>query len=381
MKIAIFTDTYAPQVNGVTKTLNRLKDYMDKNGIAYKLFFPAEGSPNETKETISFYSIRFHLYPEYKIALPTYGEVKHALDSFEPDIIHIVTPFSVGLMGLKYARDNRIPLVSSYHTNFVDYFKYYGLQFLEGICWKYFNWFHSFCQINFCPSMDTLAKLKGKGIGNLKIWDRGIEADKFKPENYSQRVRDQYVKQNERLLLYVGRIAAEKELEVLLRAAEILNEKRYAYKLLMVGEGPQLEELRAKNIPNVVFAGYKFGQELQELYASSDIFVFPSSTETYGNVILEAMASGVPVVATLQGGVKENLVNGTNGLAFNVGSDSDMAKKIEHLLNNGGLRQELALNARAHAMEKGWERVFERLFDDYQAAINGTADKLKRLSA
>ncbi len=381
MKIAIFTDTYAPQVNGVTKTLNRLKNYMDENGIAYKLFFPAEGSPNETKETISFYSVKFLLYPECKIALPTYGEVKHALDSFQPDIIHIVTPFSVGLMGLKYARDNNIPLVSSYHTNFVEYFKYYGLQFLEGICWKYFNWFHSFCQINFCPSMDTLAKLKGKGIGNLKIWDRGIEADQFTPDNYSQEIRSQYVKPDEKLLLYVGRIAAEKELDMLLKSAEILNEKGYTYKLLMVGEGPQLEELRAKNIPNVIFAGYKFGRELQEIYASSDIFVFPSSTETYGNVILEAMASGLPVVATLQGGVKENLINGVNGLAFNVGSEMDMAKKIEHLLNNGALRQNLAHKARAHAMEKGWQRVFERLFNDYQTAIHSVTDKINRLSA
>lgn len=166
MRIAIFTDTYAPQVNGVTKTLKKLKEHLEKSGIEYKFFVPAEGNPLDNGGTISFYSIRFHLYPECKIALPRYGEVKQALDSFKPDLIHLVTPFSVGLMGLKYARENNIPIVSSYHTNFVEYFKFYKLQILESFCWKYFVWFHSFSQINFCPSFDTLERLKKKGITN-----------------------------------------------------------------------------------------------------------------------------------------------------------------------------------------------------------------------
>jgi len=381
MKIAIFTDTFTPQVNGVTKTLNKLKEYMDLNGIEYKFFVPAEGDPSNTQRTISFYSIRFHLYPECKIALPRYGEVKSVLDNFKPDLIHIVTPFSVGLMGLKYGRENRIPIVSSYHTNFVEYFKYYKLQFLEGFYWKYFNWFHSFCHINFCPSLDTLTKLQKKGITNLKIWDRGIEANLYTPENYSKEIRGKYVKKDEKLILYVGRIAAEKELDVLLKAAIILNQKNSAYKLLIIGEGPQLDELKELSIPNVIFGGYKFGHELQQIYASADVFAFPSSTETYGNVILEAMASGLSVIATYEGGVKENLLDGINGLTFKAGSSLDMANKIETLLNNHQLRISLAQNAREHAIKKSWHRVFERLFADYQSIVNTAKGKTKNLSA
>ncbi|KAB3535742.1 glycosyltransferase family 1 protein [Alkaliphilus pronyensis] len=381
MKIAIFTDTYTPQINGVTKTLKKLKDYMDKNGIEYKFFVPAEGNPLETKETISFYSIRFLFYPECKIALPRYGEVKNALDDFKPDIIHIVTPFSVGLKGLKYARENNIPLVSSYHTNFVEYFKFYNLQILENICWSYFNWFHSFCEINFCPSMDTLNKLDRKGIGNLKIWDRGIESDEFSPIKYNKDLRERYVSPNVKLLLYVGRIAPEKELDVLLKAVQILSKKDIPFKLLMVGDGPLYNELKAQNIKNVIFDGYKFGSELQEIYGSSDIFVFPSSTETYGNVILEAMSSGLPVVAPFEGGIKENLKNGNNGLVFNKEDSIDMANKIEMLLKDEKLRVSLANNAREHAMSKSWNKVFQKLFKNYKSVIENFHHKINNLSA
>jgi glycosyltransferase involved in cell wall biosynthesis len=366
VRIAIFTDTYEPQVNGVTNTLKKLKSYMDKNNIEYKFFVPAEGAPSYSQETVSFYSIKFHLYPECKIAFPRYKEVKATLDQFKPDMIHIVTPFSVGLMGLKYARDHQIPLVSSYHTNFVEYFKYYKLQFLEKICWSYFSWFHSFCQINFCPSIDTFIKLKEKGIQNLKIWDRGIDAEQFSPQNYNKEMRNQYAASKEQLLLYVGRLAPEKELDVLMKAATILNDKNRLFKLLIVGDGPQYKELKALNIPNIIFLGYKFGKELQQIYACADLFVFPSSTETYGNVILEAMSSGVPVVAVNEGGVKENLIDGKNGLAFEVGSCVEMAGKIEILLCDEKLRSELASNARMHALKRSWGQVFDVLFDDYK---------------
>ena len=381
MRIAIFTDTYEPQVNGVTKTLKKLKYYMEENTIEYKFFVPAEGLPLHSEETISIYSMKFHLYPECKIALPRYGEIKNTLDKFKPDLIHIITPFPVGLMGLKYARENNIPIVSSYHTNFSEYFKYYKLQFLEKIYWSYFNWFHSFCEINFCPSNDTLTKLRKNGIGNLKIWDRGIESEQFSPSHYNEEVRKKYTSTQGKLLLYVGRLAPEKELDVLIDAVKILNDKDISLNLLVVGEGPQYKELKSLNISNVIFAGYKFGVELQEIYASSDLFVFPSSTETYGNVILEAMSSGLPVVAVNEGGVKENLIHMKNGLAFKTGSAIDMADKIEELLSNDQLMKELSINAREHSLKRSWNNVFDNLFKDYQTVIEGSQGRTKSLTA
>ena len=376
MKIAFFSDTYEPEINGVTKTIDKLKEYMDKIGIEYKFFVPADNSFTYKKETIPFNSFRLFLYPECKVALPKYQEAKEILDEFQPDLIHIITPFSMGLIGMKYSKENNIPMVSSYHTNFVEYFKYYKLQIFENIFWKYFLWFHSHCKINFCPSNETLYHLKEKGIENLKVWDRGIDSNKFTPEKYSYSIRNQYASDNEVLLLYVGRIAPEKELNVLINTVKILNSKNLSFKLLVVGDGPQLKELTSLNIENIMFAGYKGGDDLHKIYASSDIFVFPSSTETYGNVILEAMSSGLPVVSVASGGIKENLINGINGLEFKVGSSIDMADKIELLINNTTLREKLVQNARQHALKKSWNEVFERLFNDYTNLLTNTKNEL-----
>jgi glycosyltransferase involved in cell wall biosynthesis len=382
MRVAIFSDTFLPQINGVTKTLAKLKDYMDKQGIGYKFFVPGEGVAAEPSgNVISFNSWNFFLYPECKIALPRYGGVKAALDEFQPELIHLVTPFSVGLMGLKYARDNNIPVVSSYHTNFTDYLKYYKLQMLESVCWRYFRWFHSFCRVNYCPSRDTLIKLQEKGINNLAIWGRGIDATKFSPEFRSQELRRRYTTGNELLLIYVGRIAAEKEIDVLLNAVALLNKKQLAFKLVVVGDGPERSQLEAEHIPNVIFTGYQFGRELQQLYATADIFVFPSSYETYGNVILEAMSSGLPVVGAYAGGVKENLMDMDNGLAFTSGSSEEMAEKIAQLLTDDQLRISLAKNAKRHAMTRDWDEVFLTLFKSYQGVIDEHSSGSNSLSA
>ncbi len=371
MRIAIFSDTFLPQINGVTKTLSRMKDYMDKNAIDYKFMIPGEQTTNNYfEQTISFQSYSFFLYPGCKVSFPHYQRVKEAMDGFRPDIIHLVTPFSLGLMGMKYARDNDIPIVSSYHTNFPQYLKHYNLQFLEPALWHFFRWFHSYSHINFCPSMDTLVLLKGKGIQDLEIWGRGIDVSRFSPDNRSEKIRSEYTDGREVILLYVGRLAPEKELDVLMAAADIMNKKGLKFRLVIVGDGPSRQSLEALDIPNVTFAGYKSGGELQEIYASADLFAFPSSTETYGNVILEAMASGLPVVAAGAGGVKENLVSMYNGIAFEPGSETDMASAMEVLISNENLRTRLGRNARTHSLSRNWDSVFAGLLRRYDEIIN-----------
>ncbi|WP_051533920.1 glycosyltransferase [Desulfitibacter alkalitolerans] len=183
MRIAIFSDTFLPQVNGVTNTLSRMKEYMDQNGIEYRFLVPGERTEgNYFGSIISFQSMNFFLYPECRIAMPSYQIVKITLEKFKPDIIHLVTPFSLGLMGLKYARDHMVPVVASYHTDFPKYLRYYNLQFFEKAVWHFFRWFHSFSQINFCPSRITFDQLKSNNINNLMIWSRGIDNKVFSPE-------------------------------------------------------------------------------------------------------------------------------------------------------------------------------------------------------
>jgi glycosyltransferase involved in cell wall biosynthesis len=182
------------------------------------------------------------------------------------------------------------------------------------------------------------------------------------------------------LMLYVGRISAEKEIDVLFNAIEILSNQNLSVKLAVVGDGPYRQELESRGFSNVTFLGYKTGKELQRIYASSDIFVFPSSSETYGNVILEAMASGLPVVAPYAGGIKENLIHEQNGLAFKTGDAADMAQKIKMVLKDQNLRDRLAVNARKSIERKTWDSIFSELFNCYAAVLDQQKPVVKRIA-
>jgi len=382
MKIAIFTDTFLPQINGVTNTLSKMKEYMDQRNIEYMFMIPGDISEKEELQNIvSFQSARFFLYPECRLTFPNYPEVSRQMDEFEPDLIHVATEFSLGMMGLKYARKNNIMVTASYHTDLPGYMDYYGFPFLKPAVWKFLLWFHSFSRLNFAPSKHTENQLKQKGMENVRVWGRGIDINKYSPEFYNKKVREDFAKMEELLLIYVGRIAPEKELDVLMDAAEILDRKNIPYKLLMVGDGPSRRMLEEKNLPNVKFSGYKSGNELQNLYSSSDIFVFTSRSETYGNVILEAMASGLPVVSVLEGGVKENLIDGYNGIACEPGSGQSFADGIEKFAKNESLRREMSQNARNHAKRMDWDTVFDGLFYEFKSVVENETKSKKRMPA
>ncbi len=370
MKIAIFTDTFLPEINGVTKTLSKMRNYMDNKGIEYKFFVP--GDEAQKKDNIvSFNSFKFFLYPERKIAIPRYREIKDNLDEFNPDIIFIVTPFAIGLMGLRYAKENGLPMVSNYSTDFPKYLRHYKLEILENALWTFFKWFHSYSYINLCPSTVTKLDMETHGIQNVELWSRGIETGEFSPQKRSEELRKQYCSDNnEKILLYVGRVAPEKELSVLMDSAKLLNKKNLRFKLLVIGDGPSKQEFENENIKNVVFVGYKTGDELKSYYASADIFTFPSSSETYGNVILEAMASGLPVVAPFAGGIRENLIDMENGIAFSSGDSQAMADKIEKIINNEELKNNLSKNAREHTLSKSWNEIYSNLFRRFREVIN-----------
>jgi glycosyltransferase involved in cell wall biosynthesis len=371
MRIAVFTDTYFPQVNGVSKYLEQMQKYMGENGIDYQLFVPQKPIGMQMDQITSFYGLPFLLYPELRISWPSYARIKSVLDKFNPDIVYLATPLSIGIAGLKYARENGIPVVSTYHTHFPQYLRYYHLNYLQGAVWKYLKWFHSFCQINFCPSMETLEQLQQYGIDNLILCNNGIDCNTFSPDVRSATVREYYAPQGEVLLLYVGRIAPEKDLNILMHAAGLLNKAQVDYKLIIVGDGPSRKSLQEQGINNIIFTGYKSGRELQEFYASADIFVFPSPTETFGNVILEAMASGLPVVAAYAGGVKESLTDGYNGLTFAPGDANGMSHHILKLLIDTNLRQELAQNANSFALTRTWDKIFAGFFDNCGRIILG----------
>ncbi|MFW5873591.1 MAG: glycosyltransferase family 4 protein [Bacillota bacterium] len=370
MKIAIFTDTFTPQINGVTKSLERLIKYFERKNIEYMVFAPDSGKEPNYKDINQSLSFNFMLYPECKMAIPNYFKVKSDLKKFEPDLVHVVTQFNMGFVGLKAAKNLNIPVIASYHTNFTYYLDYYNLTILEKPLWSYFRWFHNQTRLNFCPSQVVKGELKNKGIRNLKIWSRGINAEIFNPGFRNNQVRKDFGAKNKLILLYVGRIAPEKNISLLLRSYKNLQKRHPGKtKLVITGDGPLCQEFKKENMKDVIFTGYLQGEGLSEVYASADIFTFPSVTETYGNVILEAMASGLPVVAIPEGGIKENLLDGHNGLASK-NEVEDFTNNISDLIENPGLIKILGSNARDYALKKDWNKVFNKLILDYKDAIN-----------
>ncbi len=382
MKVAIFTDTYLPQINGVTKTLGRFVEYMEKNNIDYRVFAPVDGNKEYNDKIIRFFSFRFFLYPECRVSLPNYFAMSKQLRNFNPDIIHIVTPFNIGLCGLKYAKDYNVPLVSSYHTNIPEYLEYFNLKFLSNVSWDFFRWFHAHCQKNYCPSKVTMELLESKGINNLEIWGRGINTNKFTSKNRSQDFRKKYSINDKLAILYVGRVSPEKDLDVFIEAAKRLNKKYYEkIHFVVVGNGPMLNELKDQGITNMSFTGFLKGESLQEAYASSDIFMFPSSTETYGNVILEAMASQVPVIACYAGGIKENLIDGYNGMACKVRDVDDFYESCEKLILNQDLRELLKKNGREYTLKRTWDSIYDKLIDSYEGVIDTYSYRKSKITA
>jgi len=315
-------------------------------------------------------SLNFFLYPELKFSLPNFLKIKSKLTEFKADLFHLITPFNIGLTGLYAARQTETPIVASYHTNFDQYLDYYQINFLEKAAWKYLRWFHDQALRNYCPSEETKKELAKRDFINLDIWGRGIDAELFSPEHKSQKFIRKNGLEDKISLLYVGRLAREKNLSLLIESFKRLNQKyKKKIELIITGDGPELSRLKNEMPENVIFTGFKNGIELSQIYASADIFAFPSVTETYGNVVIEAMASGLPVVAVLAGGVKENLINNYNGLAVEKDEAAEFTARLEELIVNHKLRKSLAHNARQYALEQRWDQVFEELEQSYQKVI------------
>ena len=376
MKIAIFSDTYLPEVNGVAKTIGRLCSYLEKNNIEYRIFVPRyKGTKNE-ETVIRLPALNLPAYPESKISLPDYPHISKELDSFRPELIHVTTPFSIGLCGLKYAKSRKIPLVSSYHTNYSQYLGYFKLKFLEEASWNYLKWFHSQCQKNYCPSRNTMNMLKIRGIQNLEIWSRGINTKAFSPAFRNDILRKNLGIADKLVFLYAGRISPEKDIDIL---PEVIRRLSLKYSdhihFLFAGDGPYLGTMKELSLPNTTFLGFVQGQELSRLYASSDIFIFPSSTETFGNVILEAMASGLPVIGCNDGGVSDNLFGGFNGMVCKLRNEDDFYNACVKLAEDREYARRLSRNALMHTLDMSWDKIFEKLINSYAQIINEASEQ------
>lgn len=370
MRIAYFTDTFYPEINGVTNTLLRLEKYLNDNNIEHIFFAPQYSEELPEKNVLRFKGFQIPFSPNSRLALPYHSSVKKKIMQFKPDLIHIVTEFTIGSEGLRIAKQTGIPVVTSYHTNIEQYLEYFHSKFLEKPVRAYFQKFHSHAEVTLCPSAHTLAQLQKQGYNNLDIWSRGIDTTLYSPEKRKGRWRKQFG-DDKFICLYAGRLSFEKGLDVYVDAIKELN-KTYGKDIVFVfaGDGPYRSVLENCGIDNIKLTGFLRGEMLAELYADCDLFVFPSGTETFGNVLLEAMASKCPCICTDSGGVTDFAENHKNALVVPFRNSDALANAIQNLKENNLLREQISVGALKTAHSRSWESIMDSLMNSYSSVLN-----------
>ena len=365
MRIAIFAETFLPKLDGIANTLCHLLDYLQDHGHRALLFCP-KGAPEVYAGTrvIGLPAMAFPFYRDLKLVPPVVN-VSEELRDFRPELIHLVNPASLGLVGMGEAARRHVPVVASYHTDLPGYTHQYGLPFMEGPMWSYLRFVHNAADLNLAPSRFTRRQLLDHGFKRVRIWGRGVDTERYDPAQRSLAWRERLSagEPDRPLLLYVGRLATEKRVDWLRPVLDALPQARLA----VVGDGPERENLeRTFAGTDTVFTGFLTGRDLAAAYASADLFVFPSPTETLGNVVLEAMASGLTVVASRSGGPLDHVQDGENGYLFDPDSQSDLIDIVSSLVAGHGYTRWLGVRARQYACTQTWDDVFGHLMDDYQ---------------
>ncbi len=361
MKIAIISDAYTPYTSGVVNTVERIEEEFKKRNLDYKIFAPGDETLND-KSHHFFKSVKFLFYNKMDLSFVSSSTFKEAIEVFRPDLCHIVTEGPLGVVAARYCNKFGVPYVASYTTDLFNYFKYYAIDALKPALGSYLKKVHKNAKLNLVPSKISLEQMEYIDVYNNVIWQRGIDTNLFHP-------CDREVKDRKKLL-YVGRIAKEKNIEVLLEMAKIFNWQEYNFELNIVGDGPILEALKKENIENVNYLGILKGEKLAEVYRNSDAFVFASEHETFGNVILEAMASGVPVISSIEGGIIENVIDGYNGIAIVENTPTEFVKKVKELFSDMDRYWQIVENARVYTSKKTWAVLTDELLTHYRTALN-----------
>lgn len=373
MRIALFTETFLPKVDGIVTRLSHTVEHLERNGDRVLVVAP-EGGITQYKgaRVYGVSGFPLPLYPELKLALPR-PSIGHALEEFQPDVIHVVNPAVLGLAGLFYAKVLKLPLIASYHTHLPQYLQHYGLGMLEGLLWELLKTGHNQAQVNLCTSTAMMQELTNHGIERVELWQRGVDTELFHPDLSSPQMRFHLSQGHPQspLLLYVGRLSAEKEIERIKLILEAIPETRLA----LVGDGPHRQALEKHFAATAThFVGYLTGVELGSAFASADAFIFPSRTETLGLVLLEAMAAGCPVVAAQCGGIPDIVTSGVNGYLFDPEDEQGAIAATQRLLQQQQERENIRKNARLEAERWGWAAATRQLTQFYRAVTQPTVN-------
>jgi phosphatidylinositol alpha 1,6-mannosyltransferase len=372
LRVALVTSSYNFIQDGVALTLNRLVAYLLSQGVQVRVFAPTAGKPAfpHAGDVTPVPSLPLPARPEYRLALGMAGYVKRQLLDFQPDIIHIAVPDLLGHAALKLAQKNATPVVATYHTRYETYLKHYWyLAPLEGLLKSILRRFYGRCREVYVPSESTRDILLADGLkDNFKPWPRGVDTARFAPGRRSTAWRQRYgIGADELVVLHVSRLVREKRLDTLTTALNLLKEP---HRVVIVGDGPD-RTFAEEELPNAIFAGFLVGDELADAYASSDIFIFPSDSESFGNVTLEAMASGLPCVCADATGSRSLVVAGETGLLADASDAPGFANHLSVLARDAGLRQRMGQAGRARALRFSWDETMARMLGYYRTLLAG----------
>lgn len=381
MRVAIITENFLPKLDGVTRTLARVLEHLQVGGHQALLLGPESGMEQYAgAEIVGTAGLPLPFYPELKFNFFRPLFIRR-LNEFRPDIVHLVDPVVLGAAGLAAARFLNLPVVSSYHTNLAAYCGHFGFSLFSRPMWSYNRFIHNQCALTLCPSPSTAAILRKQGFERVRIWPRGVDTVLFQPQRRSEILRASWLHERtdpERkvILLYAGRISWEKNLRLLTQAYRAMDHARCH--LVIVGNGPALKEVQQElaDLP-VTFTGYLRGEELATAYASADIFAFPSTSETFGQVVLEAMACALPVVGVNSEGVCDLVQEGRTGFLLDAEGLDEREQahsyriRLEHLLYNVVMRYTFGQAALSEAQQRSWPAAMQSLFAGYQEVMLG----------
>jgi glycosyltransferase involved in cell wall biosynthesis len=379
MRVTLVTETYFPQVNGVSRTLGELARFLTEVGDRVQLIHPDYGAGVDRDRVHTVRSVVLPFYKELRLPLPPFGSVHRAIHSFRPEIIHVATEATLGWSVLQFASPRGIPVVSSFHTKFHQYSGHYGIGWARGLIGRYLRWFHNRARETYVPSAATIRELEQLGFERLVLWKRGVDSTLFRPGRAGRlEVRRRLGWSEEDVVIAsVGRIATEKNIGYLADALEVVAARRPDVRILLVGDGPSRPALERRLRAFARLAGYRQAEDLADHYAAADIFAFTSLTETFGNVILEAMASGLPVVALRAGGVGETIQPGSTGALVEPSEPpARFASALLALIEQPGERRRMAQAARTYALQQSWDTIMAALRDRYRSVIETAPTRL-----
>jgi glycosyltransferase involved in cell wall biosynthesis len=387
LRVAVVTETYPPEINGVARTVGLMVEALLERGHEVQLIRPRQGaervsSVDRTLRLVAGFPIPFYRHLQIGFARPRL--LQKDWSQWRPDLVHVVTEGPLGWAAAIAAGRTGIPVCSDFHTNFHSYSRHYGFGMLSGAVARYLRSLHNRADCTLVPTAQMRANLEALAFERVTVVGRGVDTRLFNPARRSERLRAAWgCSGSDTVALHVGRIAPEKNLGLFVDAALGMQAIDPKVRVVLVGDGPQGRALRNRH-PEFVFAGMRTGEDLAEHYASADVFLFPSVTETFGNVTLEAMASGLAVVAYDYAAAQQYLRHGASGLLAPQGDAAEFIAMAAQLARNRDLRLRFGVEARRAAEAASWDRAFdelERVLRNIAGTVRAEADGTRGESA